>query len=79
MVISLSLPLSLGAFVFRVVHHLGGLTDSSLREDVVAEMDWGMPWKQENEAHEAGPRTARESVKKRENPMKNDEKPLKIH
>lgn len=28
---------SLGAFVFRIVQHLGGLTEASLKEDVVAE------------------------------------------
>jgi len=28
---------SLGAFVFRIVNHLGGLTEASLKEDVIAE------------------------------------------
>ncbi|CAK9064482.1 unnamed protein product [Durusdinium trenchii] len=44
---------SLGAFVFRILQHLGGLTEASLKEDVVAEMshDLGLGKKE----HEVGP------------------------
>lgn len=38
---------SLGAFVFRIVQHLGGLTEASLKEDVVAETALEFPQKEQ--------------------------------